>query len=213
MNIVFEGINGAGKTSIIRNLVNVMKKEGLNAYQIDEISEMSPLSPVLAEMYKTDTFLRMKKNFNTTITESLILAADYHFVQEYTKNLDGYKIYDRDIITQIVYQKYFLALSYGDDNGFFKNWEKCLIFNMKKIDLIVYVDVPDEKSLIRTSQRDNVVFNKADIKIMKDLHKLQKQYAIQFCEENHIPFILLDGTKEIDENVNFLYLKIKEMKC
>lgn len=211
MNIVFEGINGAGKTSIIKNLVNSMKNDGLDAYQIDEIIEMSPLSSVLTKMYKTDTFLRMKMGFDTTTIESLILAADYHFIQEYTKDLNGYKFYDRDIITQIVYQKYFLDLSYGKNNSFFKHWEKCLKFNMKKIDLIIYVDVPNEISIIRTCKRDNVVFQDDDIKIIKDLHKLQKQYAIKFCGKNNIPLIVVDGTKNLDEIVTFLYQKIKEI--
>lgn len=213
MNIVFEGINGAGKTTIIKRLVEIMKDAGLNVYQIDEINEMSPLSSVLSEMYKTDTFLRMKKSFNTVITESLILAADYHFLQEATKNLQGYKIFDRDIITQVVYQKYFLASLYGDNNSFFENWEKCLKFNMKKIDLIVYIDVPDKVGLERTIQRDGVPFYESDIKIMRDLYKLQKQYAIKFCEENFIPLILIDGTKGIDENADFLYSKIKGIDC
>lgn len=205
MNIIFEGINGAGKTSIIKCLVKLMRKNKYDVHKIDEISNISPLNQVLEKMYHNDTFLRMKKGFNTVIAESLILAADYHFIKEYTSNLSGYKIFDRDIVTQVVYQKYFLSQVYGKNNTFFRNWKKCLEFDMKDIDLFIYVDISDELALKRTCKRDSVILNNDDKKIMEDLHKLQKQYSNIYCKKNNIPFVLIDGKKSISSNAKLIY--------
>ena len=46
-------------------------------------------------MYNKDKkFLSLSENIDTIITETLILAADYQYMKEYTKDLRGYKIAD-----------------------------------------------------------------------------------------------------------------------
>lgn len=200
MNIIFEGINGTGKTSIIDELEKIMLANKLEVCKISEINEISPLAGALEEMCKYDTFLRMKKSYNTVLTESLILAADYHYIQEYARDKKGYKIFDRDIFTQIVYQKYLIEMVYGENNDFFEAWEKCMKFNMKKIDVVIYVEAPFEVCLERTEKRENRCLDEEQRKMMKDLYCLQKEYIIEYTKEKNIPLVLLDGTLDIRAN-------------
>lgn len=211
MNIVFEGINGTGKTTIIKALGKMMKQNRKDVHCISEIDNRSPLSDVLRKMYNKDKFLRLSENTSTILTESLILAADYHYMREYTKNIRGYKIYDRDIFTQIVYQKYFIAKEFGKNNEFFPYWEKCLLFEKKDIDVVIYVEAPLELCIERTCKRDNVEFSQEDRNILIDLYNLQKEYVVSYCKSNDIELLYIDGSKEIELNVKKIYQYLVEL--
>lgn len=214
MNIVFEGITGAGKTSIIKLLVTKMQKEKMMVKNISEIENVSPLSGVLEKMYESDTFLRMKQPIDTIIAESLILAADYQYMKEYTKNLKGFILFDRDIFTEIVYQKYFIEKRYGKRNSFFHNWKRCMMFEPKIIDLVIYVEVPLEVGINRNEFRDNRKFDDEQKNILRNLSKLQKKYINDYCKNNNIELIILDGMQTIEYNATYVlnFLKDKEKK-
>ena len=212
MNIVFEGITGTGKTTLINQLYEKMKKNNLEVTKISEIDSISPLSSALGKMCEKDTFLRMKEPFSTVITESLILSADYQYMKEYTDKIKGYKLFDRDIFTEIVYQKYFIEREYGKDNDFFDNWKNCLLFKPKKIDLIIYVEAPIKICIKRNEERDNHKLLDDDKRILKDLSVLQKEYVISYCNNENVDLIFLDGTKNIDENIELIYSYIKNSK-
>mgnify|MGYP003186366515 CR=1 FL=1 len=214
MNIVFEGITGGGKTSIIKLLVAKMQKEKMKVKNISEIDKISPLSGVLEKMYESDTFLRMKQPIDTIIAESLILAADYQYMKEYTRKFDGFVIFDRDIFTEIVYQKYFIEKRYGKENSFFHNWEKCIMFDPKTIDLVVYVEVPLSVGISRNEFRDNRKFTDEQKNILKDLSKLQKIYIHNYCKDRNIDLIMLDGTQTVEYNAMYVlnFLKDKEKR-
>mgnify|MGYP004463889119 CR=1 FL=1 len=205
MNIVFEGITGTGKTTLINRIYTRMIENNLNVYKISEIDNVSPLSPVLERMYQTDTFLRMKKNISTIISESLILAADYQYMNEYTKKLSGYKLFDRDLFTEIVYQKYFLELEYGKNNKFYKNWEKCLLYNRKKIDKVIYIEAPLSLCIKRNEARDNREFSSQDVEILEKLSLLQKEYVINYCNKEKIDLLFIDGSLNINDNIEIVY--------
>lgn len=209
MNIVFEGVTGAGKTSIIKELVKIMEENNMTVHNISEIEDVSPLSEVIRKMYNSDTFLRMNEPIDTVITESLILAADYQYMKEYTKNLQGYIIFDRDIFTEIVYQKYFLEKRYGIGNLFFENWKNCITYEPKVIDIIFWVEVPEILSITRNELRDKRNFTYEQRKILKDLAKLQKSYIEEYCKSNDVKLVMLDGTKPIEENSRYVYEILK----
>lgn len=212
MNIVFEGINGTGKTTIIKELEKIMKKNNQEVHCVSEIDNKSPLAETLNKMYNKDKkFLSLSEDINTIITETLILAADYQYMKEYTKELKGYKIYDRDIFTQNVYQKYFLEKKYGENNEFVLAWEKCLHFDNKKIDLVIYVEAPFEVCINRTCNRDNVNFSEKEKSILRDLYKLQKQYVESYCKSNNIKVIYINGCNDIQKNANKIYNDIIEI--
>lgn len=205
MNIVFEGITGTGKTTLINKLYKKMTENNLEVTKISEIDSISPLASTLEKMCERDTFMRMKEPISTIITESLILSADYQYMKEYTNKISGYKLFDRDIFTEIVYQKYFLEKEYGKDNPFFNNWEKCLLFNPKKIDKIIYIEVPIEICIKRNEERDHRKLLNEDKKILEELSVLQKDFIISYCREKNINILFLDGTNDIDKNLDIIY--------
>lgn len=212
MNIIFEGINGTGKTTIIKELEHIMTQNGLEVHCISEIDNKSPLAEVINRMYNKDTFLRMKENISTVLTESLILAADYQYMKEYTRNISGYKIYDRDIFTQIVYQKYFIEKEFGLNNEFFDAWKKCLLFDKKNINLVIYVEAPMDICIERTCKRDNVEFSKDDRDILNELYVLQKEFVVSYCKENNVKLVYIDGIQPVKENAKKIYQEIISMK-
>ena len=210
MNIVFEGVNGAGKSTIIKKLVSLMIQDNMDVKYVDDLDISTPTFSVLAHMFNSSPFLELKTGFNTSLTESLILAADYHYLKEMLKNVEGYKIFDRDFFTTLTYQSYFLEKYYNDDK-LVNCFKELLLYDPKEINMIVYVDVDFETSLIRTENRDKRKFTWEEKATLKYFINKLKEEVINYSANKNIPLLIIDGRDDIYENANKIFMKIKNI--
>lgn len=52
---------------------------------------------------------------------------------------------------------------------------------------------------------ENKNIAQTDIKILKELSILQKEYVMEFCKTKKINIIFIDGTKDLNYNVEKIY--------
>ncbi|MEG2379872.1 MAG: deoxynucleoside kinase [Bacilli bacterium] len=216
MNIIVEGVDGSGKTTIIGEILKQLDKENYKTFYIKEIED-SPLKFLLERMLSEDPFFKGKEKFSTSIYETFILAADFFYKQEYYRNsIKSINIYDRDFLTILCYQKIILQNEYGDKiNPFFENFTRCLLFNLKKIDLLIYIGVPSNISFKRVETRDEMILSKEEKKFLEDAKKNFEEVLLPSLEVNGINIIYIDGEKDLHNNVLRLVevIKNEKVKC
>lgn len=201
MNIVFEGIDGCGKTSLIKF---IMEASNQPISYVDEVED-SPISSVLSNMLQEDPFFELKKEFKTSIFESLLLAADHHYKQEKFRSGKGIFIFDRDFASILVYQKYILKKELGEDYiGFFEPFEKCVIYKNKKVDLFVYVQVPLDVSIGRITKRDMYEPTDDQISFLRNVKLEFENYLIPMLKELGFKILVIDGTKDFKINSDII---------
>ena len=208
MNIIFEGVDGAGKTTIIDNLKQDLESKKEIVRYVDELTQDSPISEILGKMLSDDPFFMLDKSFPTSIFESLLLAADMHYRQERYKYNNGYNLYDRDFLSILSYQKEILKADYINYMDFYKPFKEIVLFNLKPIDLLVYVHVPLEVSVSRVALRDNIVFLEKQRKFLLSLKKSLEQELIPELEAQKIRVLKLDGRKKPSHNISKIYKEI-----
>ena len=208
MNIVFEGIDGVGKTTIIQELKRDLEKKKEIVRFIDEITQDSPISEILGKMLSEDPFFMLDKSFPTSIFESLLLAADMHYRQEKYKYNDGYNLYDRDFLSILSYQREILKGDYSNYMDFFKPFKEIVMFNLKPIDLLVYIHAPLELSVSRIATRDNIVYLDEQKQFLSALKESLEHELIPELEKQNIKVLKLDGRDDPSKNVSKIYGEI-----
>ncbi len=208
MNIIFEGVDGAGKTTIIDSLRKDLERKKEIVRYIDEITQDSPISEILGKMLSDDPFFMLDKSFPTSIFESLLLVADMHYRQERYKYNDGYNLYDRDFLSILSYQKEILKQDYSNYMDFYRPFKEIVLFNLKPIDLLVYVHVPLEVSVSRVASRDNIEFLEKQKRFLLTLKESLEQELLPELESQKIRILRLDGRETPDNNVSKIYREI-----
>ena len=208
MNIVFEGIDGVGKTTIIDSLKNDLENKKEIVRYVDELTQDSPISSILGEMLSDDPFFMLDKDFPTSIFESLLLAADMHYRQEKYKYEDGYNLYDRDFLSILSYQKELLKKDYNNYMDFYDHFKEIVMFNLKPIDLLVYIHAPLEVSLSRVLKRDNIKFIEQQKNLLWQLKLSLENELIPQLEKEKVKVLKLDGTRNPYDNVSKIYREI-----
>ena len=99
MNIIFEGVNGSGKTTIIDAFKKDLDDKGQKYEYVSDLVYETPLTPILEYMFKSSVFLNMKENFKTSLFESLVLAANHHYIQERLRDSKLINIYDSSLLS------------------------------------------------------------------------------------------------------------------
>lgn len=213
MNIIFEGIDAVGKSTLINNLKLHFDKENINARVIKEIEE-SPLNEILSKMLKEDPFFNSKSHFKTSIYETFLLAADFFYKQEYFREESKFiNIYDRDFFTVLCYQKLIIEKEYGERaNEFFESFTNCLMFDLKNIDLFVYMKVPLELSFKRIEDRDNYILNDEQKKYLKKAKERFENELIPRLKSQNINIIEVDGQESLEDKIQYILKRMKNEK-
>lgn len=208
MNIVFEGIDGVGKTTVIDSLKKDLEAKKEIVRYVDELTQDSPISDILNKMLSDDPFFMLDKGFPTSIFESLLLAADMHYRQEKYKYNDGYNLYDRDFLSILSYQKEILRDDYENYMDFYRPFKEIVLFNLKPIDLLVYIHAPLEVSVSRVAKRDNIEFVENQRKFLQALKTSLESELIPQLEKQNVKVLKLDGTDKPYKNVSKIYKEI-----
>lgn len=208
MNIIFEGIDGVGKTTIINNFRQDLENKKEIVRYVDELTQDSPISEILGKMLSDDPFFMLDKSFPTSIFESLLLAADMHYRQERYKYNDGYNLYDRDFLSILSYQKEILKGDYSNYMDFYKPFKEIVLFNLKPIDLLVYVHAPLEVSVSRVASRDNIEFLEKRKQFLLSLKSSLEQELLPELEEQKVKVLRLDGREAPSYNISKIYREI-----
>lgn len=201
MNIVFEGIDASGKTTIIRALKKILDSKNIKSQVIADIKEPTPLLPVFQEMFSSN-FLELDEGFKTSLYQTLLFACSHFYVQEKNKNNSHVTIYDRDIFTLLSYQKELVRQEYPDNyNEFFKPFREMLMFENKKIDMLVYVSIPVEENIKRKIQRDGLLFSEEERKKLYTFKSNMELEIKQYVQKHPNTILLqLDGREDPLEN-------------
>lgn len=208
MNIVFEGIDGVGKTTVIESLKKDLEEKKEIVRYVDELTQDSPISDILSKMLSDDPFFMLDKGFPTSIFESLLLAADMHYRQEKYKYNDGYNLYDRDFLSILSYQKEILKGDYENFMDFYLPFKEIVLFNLKPIDLLVYIQAPLEVSVSRVSKRDGIDFIESQRKFLQALKNSLESELIPQLEKQNVKVLKLDGRDKPYQNISKIYREI-----
>ena len=208
MNIVFEGIDGVGKTTVIDSLKKDLEEKKEIVRYVDELTQDSPISDILNKMLSDDPFFMLDKGFPTSIFESLLLAADMHYRQEKYKYNDGFNLYDRDFLSILSYQKEILKEDYSNYMDFYRPFKEIVLFNLKPIDLLVYIQAPLEVSVSRVAKRDNIEFIESQRKFLQALKTSLESELIPQLEKQNVKVLRLDGRDKPYQNVTKIYKEI-----
>lgn len=210
MNLVLEGINGSGKTTIINEMRSDLDKRNISYTYVSDLKYDTPLKPVLEMMVKDSVFAELKKEFKTSIFESLVFAANHHYIQEQLRNEKGLVLYDRDYISILGYQKDIIKKEYADVDWekFYNAFREVVLFQLKQTDLLVYVSVPTEENIRRTEQRDKRICSSEERAMFETLKNNMENEVYIAEHELAIPTIYLDGREDPKKNVDAIKTKV-----
>lgn len=208
MNIIFEGVNGSGKTTVIDAFRNDLNEKNMKYEYVSDLVYETPLTPVLEYMFKSGVFLNMKENFKTSLFESLVLAANHHYIQEQLRNSDIINIYDRDFISVLAYQKDIIKNEYSDWKKFYESFRNIMLFELKNVDLLTYISIPTEENIRRTENRDNRKFSQQEIELLYKLKENMEEEIKIFHELSGTEVLYLDGREDSKVNVEKINGKV-----
>ena len=202
MFISFEGIEGSGKSSLIKNLKNYYKNHALDVFFTKE-----PGGTELGEKIR-EILLDPTSEIDPS-SELLLLMADrvHHVKNKINPNLNENKIVfcDRYIDSTIAYQGGGRNLDDKDIEGMIK------MLKLPIPDLTILLDVPVETGLMRAKERSELDrFEKEDIdfhkKIRQSYLNLQKKYPDRIIIFN----ASINENDVFEEVLNYIKSKIDD---
>jgi len=186
--IVFEGIEGSGKTLHINCLSNYLNKKKIKFIKLRE-----PGGNINSEKIRK-LILNNKSNFHKTTDLLLYLAARNENLENIINKNYGKKIIllDRFIDSTLAYQHYGMGIDYKLINSINKFLTKKI-----KISLIFLNLVNSKNMLIRLSKRKKL--NRYDKFKIDFYNRVQKGY-IKIANKNKSKYKIIDSNKMIKIN-------------
>tara|TARA_B100002049_G_scaffold123958_1_gene91738 strand:+ start:61 stop:693 length:633 start_codon:yes stop_codon:yes gene_type:complete len=198
--IVFEGIEGSGKSIHSKNLVNFLKKK-----KIPYIYLREPGGTKKAEIIRKLILNKNNKKINILTDTLLYLAARN---ENFINNIKPYYkkkviICDRFIDSTLAYQHYGLGISKNliqiINNSILKNVLPDFTFLMK---------TTPKESIIRLTKRKKL--NRYD-KFKKSFYSKVQSGFIKIAKKNSKKYMIIDSNKYIIENKLKILLKFKKL--
>ena len=197
--IVFEGVEGCGKSFHLNNIARYLKKKNKSFIKIRE-----PGGNFNSEKIRK-LILNNKSNFNKMTDLLLYLAARSENVEKVLKKNMGKKIIliDRFTDSTVAYQHYGMGLNLNIIN---------LVNNYltKNINVtLTFLNIVNQKNIkLRLLKRKNL--NKYDKFDMKFYEKVQKGF-IKIASKNKKKYKIIDSNLDIKINKNIIINKIKKI--
>jgi dTMP kinase len=196
--IVFEGVEGTGKSYHIKKVVNYLKRKKIKFIKIRE-----PGGSINSEKIRK-LILNSKSSFNKETDLLLYLSARSENIEMIKKNA-GKKIIliDRFSDSTIAYQHYGM----GVDLKFIQNINNYLLKNIK-IDFTFLNTVNPSNMKKRLSERKKL--NRYDKFDSKFYNKVQKGF-LKLLKANPKDYIKIDSNVDVAVNENIILKKIKNL--
>jgi len=176
--IVFEGIDGGGKSTQIKMLAEYFKEKG---YQVE--FHMEPTEGSVGSLLWT--YMRSKDRSFNPETEALLFAADrIEHGKTIKQALEAGKV--------VISDRYLhSSLAYQGAAGVDPDWMQSLNKHALKPSLVILLDIAPERSLKRVSDRAKTVFEETEY-----LKKVRAEY-LRYAEAGEL--MVVDASQPIDD--------------
>ena len=196
--IVFEGIEGSGKSFHINHVSKFLKKK-----KIDHIKLREPGGSKNSEKIRR-LILESKVNFNKNTDLFLYLAARSENIVELEKNYRKKVILiDRFVDSTIAYQHYGLGINLS----LIENMNNFLLKNFK-VDF-TFVNLVSEKNMSQRLKKRKKL-NRYDFFKKKFYKKVQNGY-LKLSKRNKKKYMLINSNLDINLNKNLIITKITNL--
>jgi len=197
---VFEGIDGSGKSSIIRSLNFKLKESQIKTYLTREPTD-SPFGSLIHQF--------MIGRINTDHrTIAAMFVADR--IDHLTNSINGIKQIIDNGITVISDRYYFSSYAYHSvyiDMEWVINANK-VCFDILKPDLNIFIDTPPEVCINRLEQER--IF-KEKYEELEHLRKVRTNYLVAIDRLKTVEnVVIIDGNKSLEDIVNDCFNAIQE---
>ena len=214
--IVFEGIDGSGKSAHYRRVCQHLEADGID-YNHIVFPRYDKESSALLRMYLNGEFGSNPSDVNAYIASTFYAVdrvAAYRTDWGEAYNAGGFVLSDRYTTSNAVHQG---AKLKNEELGEFFEWLyyfEYVKLELPKPDLVIYLDVDLETSLARMKHRQEKTNTSADIH-EKDVRYLENCLRVADRAADHygwlrIPFMKDGIEREIDEKHEEIYSIIKE---
>jgi dTMP kinase len=196
--IVFEGIEGSGKSFHINNVINYLKKRNKKFIKIRE-----PGGNKNSEKIRK-LILNNKSSFNSNTDLLLYLSARSENIDLLRKNRNKKIILiDRFVDSTIAYQHYGM----GVDLKFIEESNKFLLKDIKIS--FTFLNLVNQKNMkIRLSMRKNL--NRYD-KFTSSFYTKVQEGFLKISRKNPKKYMKIDSNKDISENKRIILNKIDKL--
>ena len=196
--IVFEGIEGSGKSFHINQVSKFLKKKKINHIKLRE-----PGGSKNSEKIRK-LILESKVNFNKNTDLFLYLAARSENIVELKKNYRKKVILiDRFVDSTIAYQHYGLGINLS----LIENMNNFLLKNFK-VDF-TFVNLVSEKNMSQRLKKRKKL-NRYDFFKKKFYKKVQNGY-LKLSKRNKKKYMLINSNLDINLNKNLIITKIANL--
>ena len=196
--IVFEGIEGSGKSHHIRRIVSFLKKN-----KIDFIYLREPGGNLNSEKIRK-LILSKKTKFQPKTDLLLYIAARNENISILKKN---YKkkiiLIDRFVDSTVAYQHYGMGLNIN----FINNINK-FVLDRLKVDF-TFLNVVSEKNMIKRLKKRKRL-NRYD-KFNKNFYKKVQKGFIKMAKKNPKKYFIVNSNLEIKSNEKLIINKVKDL--
>ena len=139
-----------------------------------------------------------------------MLFRSQEYLREYVNRIN---VFDRDFLTILAYQKYILQKEYGSDyKKFYTPFKEMLLFDLKPIETIAYIQVPIDVSVERIKLRGREKpYTQKQIEFLEAVKFNFEKELIPEVRDLGIDVTILNGLNSPKENAELVYKKVRKL--